>query len=98
MACVHAVSSGHEALDALQKARYDIVLLDVMMPDLDGPGVLARMKDDLASDTPVIFVTARALPEERKRFLAMGATEVITKPFDPLTLAADVRSVLERVA
>lgn len=95
---VQAVSSGDEALDALRKTRYDVVLLDVMMPDMDGPGVLARMKDGLAPDTPVIFVTARALPEERKRFLEMGATEIITKPFDPLTLAADVRSVLERAA
>lgn len=93
---VQTVSSGDEALEALQTSRYDIVLLDVMMPDLDGPGVLARMRDGLAPETPVIFVTARALPEERRRFLSLGATEIITKPFDPLTLAADVRSVLQR--
>lgn len=93
---VQTVSSGDEALEALQASRYDVVLLDVMMPDLDGPAVLARMRDGLAPETPVIFVTARALPEERRRFLSLGATEIITKPFDPLTLAADVRSVLQR--
>jgi DNA-binding response OmpR family regulator len=93
---VQTVSSGDEALEALRARSYDAVLLDVMMPDLDGPGVLTRMKEGLAPETPVIFVTARALPEERRRYFAMGATDVITKPFDPLTLVAKVRSALKR--
>lgn len=92
---VDAVASGDEALASLERDRFDVVLLDVMMPNMDGPAVLSRMRAGVAPGTPVIFVTARALPEERRRYIAMGAVEVITKPFDPLTLAADVRAALK---
>ena len=75
--------------------RPDVVLLDVMMPHLDGPGTLARIRQRPAHRaTPVIFMTARAQPGEVDHYRALGALDVITKPFDPMTLAADVRAVL----
>ena len=95
---VTVVPSGAEALALLDAgAAFDVVLLDVMMPDMDGPGVLAGMRQRPPwASTPVIFVTARALPEEIQRLRDLGAAEVITKPFDPISIAADVRGELAR--
>ena len=91
-----SASSGEAALAALDGGlRPDVVLLDVMMPHLDGPGTLARIRQRPAHHaTPVIFMTARAQPGEVDHYRALGALDVITKPFDPMTLAADVRAVL----
>jgi len=90
---VRSAKSGLEALEQLDSGwKPDVVLLDVMMPDLDGPGTLERIRQRPAHvDTPVIFMTARAQPSEQARFIAMGAIAVITKPFDPVTLAAQIR-------
>jgi len=91
-----AAASGAAALDALDHGlRPDVILLDVMMPVLDGPGVLARLRErpDQA-ETPVIFMTARAQSSELDHYRALGALDVIIKPFDPMTLARDVRSIL----
>lgn len=92
---VTTVGSGAEALQVLGAAAFEVVLLDVMMPELDGPGVLAAMRQRVTDKIPpVIFVTARALPEERQRLLDLGAAGVIIKPFDPMTFASDVRRIL----
>ena len=92
---VTTVGSGAEALQAMGKTVFDVVLLDVMMPELDGPGVLAAMRQRAMEEPPpVIFVTARALPEERQRLLELGAAGVIIKPFDPMSFASDVRGIL----
>ncbi len=92
---VTTVGSGAEALQAMGKTVFDVVLLDVMMPELDGPGVLAAMRHRAMEEPPpVIFVTARALPEERQRLLELGAAGVIIKPFDPMSFASDVRGFL----
>ena len=91
-----SVASGQAALAALDEGlRPDVVLLDVMMPNLDGPGTLARIRErhDLG-DTPVIFMTARARSGEIDQYRAMGALDVIIKPFDPMTLAVDVRAIV----
>ncbi len=73
----------------------DAILLDVMMPGLDGPGALALIRQRPAmAETPVIFITARALQTERQRFLSLGALGVIVKPFDPISLAGQVRQIL----
>ena len=90
---VHLAASGAEALALLASLRPDLILLDVMMPDLDGPATLRALKDDPAlADIPVVFMTAKAHPREVERYLALGARAVIAKPFDPLTLAERVRA------
>lgn len=91
-----SVASGEAALDQLSAgARPDVILLDVMMPRLDGPGVLAALRRmEGLGETPVIFMTARAQSGEVDRFKALGAIGVITKPFDPMTLAGQVRDLL----
>jgi DNA-binding response OmpR family regulator len=64
---------------------------------MDGPAVLARLRERGDLDgAPVIYITARAQAEERARLLGFGAADVITKPFDPMTLAQDVRAILAR--
>ena len=91
-----SMASGEAALEQLSAgARPDVILLDVMMPQMDGPGVLSALRrmEGLA-ETPVIFMTARAQSGEIDRFKALGAIGVITKPFDPMTLASQVRDLL----
>jgi len=91
-----SVASGEAALAQLSAgARPDVILLDVMMPRLDGPGVLSALRRmEGLDETPVIFMTARAQSGEVDRFKALGAIGVITKPFDPMTLAGQVRDLL----
>jgi two-component system, OmpR family, response regulator len=91
-----SAASGEAALAALAAGLGpDVILLDVMMPHLDGPGTLTRIREQQAHQaTPVIFMTARAQSGEVDHYRALGALDVITKPFDPLTLAADVRAIL----
>lgn len=91
-----SLSSGEEALERLNGGmRPDVILLDVMMPSLDGPGVLKRLRQiPELEHTPVIFMTARVQSSERDRYLELGAVGVITKPFDPMTLADQIRGLL----
>jgi CheY-like chemotaxis protein len=93
---VRSVASGQEALEVLgSDALVDVVLLDVMMPELDGPGTLERLRQLPGhADTPVIFMTARAQSHELDRFLSLGAIAVIIKPFDPMTLGQQLRDHL----
>jgi len=91
---VTTAASGAAALEHLHKAAVDVVLLDVMMPRMDGPAVLATLRAEIGPNPPVIFVTARALPDEHRRLLDLGALHVITKPFDPTLLAQNVRAAL----
>jgi CheY-like chemotaxis protein/HPt (histidine-containing phosphotransfer) domain-containing protein len=85
-------ASGAEALAFAADWTPDLILCDVMMPDMDGPAVLARLRESKSSATiPVVFMTARATPGEHDRLMMLGAIAVITKPFDPSTLAATVR-------
>ena len=92
---VRAAESGAEAIAVFAKGDWtpDVVLLDVMMPVMDGPGVLKALRE-MAAATPVIFITARAQTHERGRLMDLGALGVITKPFDPMSLAKDLRAVL----
>ena len=94
---VRTHARGADALAMLDQDawRPDVVLLDVMMPDMDGPATLAHLRARAEfAQTPVVFITARVQPHERERLLSLGALGVIVKPFDPMSLAADVRSVL----
>lgn len=90
-------ADGIEALLAVTTDGWqpDLVLLDVMMPRMDGPALMAALRGnpDFA-DTPFIFVTARAREADVKAYHAAGAAGVILKPFDPLTLARSVRAMM----
>lgn len=91
---VHTAETGAEALELIASVRPDVVLLDVMMPEMDGPTTFANARLRFGSDTPpVIFVTARTQTREVAGFQALGALGVISKPFDPMTFAARVRAI-----
>jgi len=91
---VHLCGSGQEALERLPQLKPDFVLLDVMMPGMDGPMTLRRMREDPAlARIPVGFMTAKAMPQEVARFRALGAIGVIAKPFDPMRLAQQVTAL-----
>lgn len=84
---IETCGSGPEALAIIANAAPDLVILDCMMPEMDGPTVLREMYDRLGRrDIPVIFMTARTLPIEVARLKALGAIGVVGKPFDPMTL------------
>lgn len=92
---IRSCSSGSEALLAAVECPPDIILLDVMMPVMDGPTALALLRDDSrTAGIPVVFMTARVQARELEFFRSLGAVGVIAKPFDPMTLAASVRAHL----
>lgn len=89
---VQSCASGGDALMAAAEWLPDLILLDVMMPGMDGPATLAQLRDSPnTSGIPVVFMTARAQPRELQHFVSLGAEGVISKPFDPMTLAISVR-------
>lgn len=94
---VRAANSGENALRAAtSEPRPDLILLDVMMPSMDGEEVLARLRNNPAThDIPVIFVTARADADDEERGLALGAADYIAKPIKPAVVLARVRTQLE---
>ncbi len=88
--------SGAEALEKAAAFAPDILLLDVMMPGMDGPDTLVELrKIETLKDTPSIFLTAKALPTEIERYQDLGALGVIPKPFDPMALAGKVKEIWE---
>jgi two-component system, OmpR family, response regulator len=94
---VIACENGRDALRVAAARRPDLVLLDWMMPDLDGGQTLAALRRQEATrDLPVVFMTAKARPEENRRMRELGALDVIIKPFDPMTLSAKLREVWAR--
>jgi len=96
---VRSCESGADGLFAAAQWGPDVILLDVMMPVMDGPATLAGLQQNPATATiPVIIMTARAQIRELDRFRALGAVGVIAKPFDPMTIAASVRSYLPQIA
>ena len=91
-------ATGTSGLELARAERPDVVLLDVMMPGLDGWNVAEHMLDDPTLESiPVVFLTARAELRDRARGLGIGGVDYITKPFNPVELAPLVESVLERV-
>ena len=90
-------SSGKEALDKAMYFKPHLLLLDVMMPDMDGPSTLAELKKlPGLSDTPAIFMTAKVQPQEIEQLLSYGAIDVIAKPFNPMTLAETIRHIWDK--
>jgi len=96
---IHAeiVPDGKTLLERAAEGSWDAFLLDGMMPGIDGYDVCRQLKADPSTAArPVAFLTARARKDEINRALSCGAVACLAKPFDPLTLAADVRRVLQR--
>lgn len=95
---VHSCESGEQALALLPQLRPDLVLMDVMMPGMDGPTLLGHMRERADSaHIPILFMTAKVLPQEVERFHALGAAAVIPKPFDPMRLGKQVLSIWEEL-
>jgi two-component system OmpR family response regulator len=91
---VETCSSGREALGRAEQFAPDFLLLDVMMPDMDGPTTLGELRKLAGLElTPTVFMTAKVQAHEIERFKELGAIDVITKPFDPMTLAEQVRAI-----
>ena len=92
---VTTAGSGAEALDKAAAEPPDAILLDVMMPELDGPSTYERLQaGESTREIPVIFLTAKVQAADRRRFDELGVAAVIAKPFDPLTLADEVAEIL----
>ncbi|WP_035714840.1 response regulator [Azorhizobium doebereinerae] len=86
--------SGAAALERAKAGGLDLILLDVMMPEMDGPTTLGLLRaDPRTRDIPVAFVTARTQQHEVEHFRALGAVGVVAKPFDAMTLAQTVRAL-----
>ncbi len=89
-----ACSSGREAVSKAIEFNPDLILLDVMMPGMDGPETLRELrKFPQLADTPTVFMTAKVQPQEVQEYLSMGALAVIAKPYDPMTLANELKTI-----
>ncbi|ROQ20695.1 response regulator receiver domain-containing protein [Marinimicrobium koreense] len=91
--------SGQAALASVDAFEPQLLLLDVMMPEMDGPETLEalRRQGSISSETAVAFMTAKVHPEELDRYRRLGVTDVVRKPFDPMILADDVRAIWDRI-
>ena len=90
-------AGGLEGVRRAEDESPDVILLDVMMPGLDGPSTLAALRSNAkTAGIPVVFLTAKAMPAEIERLRSLGVKGVLIKPFDPMTLPAQLRAVLER--
>ncbi len=88
---------GVEGVRKAQEENPDVILLDMMMPTMDGMETLAALRSQPATaSTPVIFLTAKAVGNEVERITSLGAAGVLVKPFDPRTLSRDVRALVNR--
>ena len=93
---VITANSGAEGLELALEHHPDLTLLDVMMPEMDGPMTLAAMRADARlAQHPVIFITARIQSSEIAELMALGVAGVIRKPFNPITLAEEVSRLVE---
>ena len=87
-------ASGAEALELVASEKPDLILLDVMMPGMDGPATLSKLRQlNLLERIPVIFMTAKVQKQEVEGYLLLGACGVISKPFDPMTLSAQIQDI-----
>lgn len=93
---IKSCSSGADALSASDEWPPDLILLDVMMPNMDGPTTLKCLRQrPCTAATPVVFMTAKAQAREIEQFVSLGAAGVIPKPFDPMTLAGSVKAFVK---
>lgn len=90
--------SGAVALDCIGTFNPQLILLDVMMPVMDGPSTLRAIREKPAfEEVPAVFMTAKVQPDEVRQYLALGAVDVIAKPFDPMTLSDSIREIWSRL-
>ncbi len=95
---VKTCDSGPEAIEVAPKFNPDVILLDVMMPGMDGVTTMAKLREIPAlAETPIVFVTARVQAHDIQEYLSKGAAAVITKPFDPMQLPDEVRGIWEKI-
>ncbi|HZL70889.1 MAG TPA: response regulator [Planctomycetota bacterium] len=93
---VLACASGAEAIQEAAAFAPNLILLDVMMPGMDGPTTLKSLRTlSGLEETPVVFLTAKVQPDEIDYYKELGALEVISKPFDPMKLASQLRQIWE---
>ena len=93
---VLTATSGSEAISTAVAEQPDAILLDVMMPDMDGPTTFARLQaEPRTRNIPVILLTAKVQAADQRRFADLAVRGVIAKPFDPMTLAQQVAGILE---
>ncbi|MBB5022500.1 response regulator [Desulfurispira natronophila] len=92
-------SSGQEALEAAPAFDPHLILLDVMMPGMDGPTTLQNLRQlDAFASTPAIFMTAKVQPAEVAHYKSLGAIGVIAKPFDPMSLSNQIKELWEEAS
>jgi two-component system OmpR family response regulator len=88
-------ASGAEAVTRAVTERPDLILLDVMMPVMDGPSTFTQLRaQEATARIPIIFMTAKTQKQEVARYLELGAVGVICKPFDPVTLPSEIKRLL----
>lgn len=93
---ITTAESGAEAIAKASVDPPDLILLDMMMPGMDGKTTLTKLRAiECMSKIPVIFMTAKVQTHELENYLSLGAAGVISKPFDPMTLSSDIKRVLE---
>lgn len=95
---VESCDSGPQAIARLAAFKPDLILLDVMMPGMDGPTTLAELRKlPDGANAPVVFMTAKAQAHEIDKFRSLGAVDVVTKPFDPQLLCDQLKNVWHRL-
>jgi len=94
---VTCLDSGVKAVAQAANIKPDLILLDVMMPSMDGPSTLAALRQNKALDTiPIVFMTARVQPEVVEKYMELGAAAVVPKPFDPVHLAQQISDIYQQ--
>ena len=92
---ISAAANGEQGLAKAFEEKPNLILLDVMMPDMDGPSTLQLLRSNQATaEIPVIFLTAKVQGSDRKRFAEMGVAAVLAKPFDPMLLCGQIAEAL----
>jgi two-component system, OmpR family, response regulator len=95
---VETCSGGEEALKAFHTFKPQLILLDVMMPGMDGPSTLKKMQADFdLTQIPVVFMTAKVQASEIESYKELGAADVVVKPFDPMTLSDQIRAIWHKL-
>ena len=91
---VSMASSGTEAMDKVRNLAPDVILLDVMMPEMDGPSTFLKLREiERFAGTPIIFITAKVQKQEIDRYMAIGVAGCIGKPFNPMTLPDEINAI-----